>query len=109
MRPVRRGGIPVHVGGVSVSMAYRALTVRVHRFEQQMAYLADMGYRVVDLARALELLDDAETIVVGTRGRSGIKSMLLGSVSHAVLQHADRPVLVVPSEPVAAEPRGGNG
>jgi nucleotide-binding universal stress UspA family protein len=49
---------------------------------------------------------DAGAIVLGTRGRSGIKSLLLGSVSNAVLQHADRPVLVVPSEPVAAERRG---
>lgn len=39
----------------------------------------------------------AELIVVGTRGLSGVKSFLLGSVSRAVLQHADRPVLVAPS------------
>ena len=34
---------------------------------------------------------------MGTRGLSGVKSFLLGSVSHAVVQHADRAVLVVPS------------
>ena len=32
----------------------------------------------------------------------GIKSLLLGSVSHAVLQHAERPVVVVPSPTIAA-------
>jgi len=43
----------------------------------------------------------AEAIVLGSRGLTGVKSVLLGSVSHAVLQHADRPVLVVPSAEVA--------
>jgi nucleotide-binding universal stress UspA family protein len=40
---------------------------------------------------------DAELIVVGTRGLSGVRSPLLGSVSHAVMQRADRAVMVVPS------------
>ncbi|MGZ4168761.1 MAG: universal stress protein [Solirubrobacteraceae bacterium] len=39
----------------------------------------------------------AELIVVGTRGLSGAKSFLLGSVSREVLQRAGRPVLVAPS------------
>lgn len=54
------------------------------------------------LAVAAEL--DADMIVLGTRGLSGIKSFLLGSVSHAVVQHADRAVMVVPS-PALAEQR----
>jgi nucleotide-binding universal stress UspA family protein len=44
---------------------------------------------------------DAGAIVVGSRGLSGLKSVLLGSVSHALLQRADRAVIVVPSRAVA--------
>jgi nucleotide-binding universal stress UspA family protein len=39
---------------------------------------------------------DAELIVLGARGLSAFKSALLGSVSHAVTQHAHVPVLIVP-------------
>jgi nucleotide-binding universal stress UspA family protein len=44
----------------------------------------------------------ASVIVMGTRGLTGVKSLLLGSVSHEVIQHADRTVAVVPSPEVAA-------
>jgi nucleotide-binding universal stress UspA family protein len=45
----------------------------------------------------------ASAIVLGSRGLTGIKSVWLGSVSHAVLQHADRTVIIVPSPEVAAQ------
>ncbi|HEX5192073.1 MAG TPA: universal stress protein [Solirubrobacteraceae bacterium] len=45
---------------------------------------------------------DAGAIVLGSRGLTGIGSLLLGSVSHAVVQRADRTVIVVPSPSVAA-------
>ena len=38
---------------------------------------------------------DAATIVIGSRGLTGLRSMLLGSVSTAVVHHADRPTLVI--------------
>jgi nucleotide-binding universal stress UspA family protein len=37
---------------------------------------------------------DAAAVVVGSRGRSGIRSALLGSVSTGVVHHCRRPVLV---------------
>jgi nucleotide-binding universal stress UspA family protein len=46
----------------------------------------------------LELAEqhDAAAIVVGSRGLGGVKSALLGSVSSGLLDHAHRPVLIVP-------------
>jgi nucleotide-binding universal stress UspA family protein len=38
---------------------------------------------------------DAAAIVMGSRGLTGVRSMLLGSVSSAVVHHADRPTLVI--------------
>jgi nucleotide-binding universal stress UspA family protein len=37
-----------------------------------------------------------EMIVLGSRGRSAVKSMVLGSVSYGVLYNSARPVLIVP-------------
>lgn len=57
----------------------------------------------------LEVADrhDAAVIVLGARGLSTFKALLLGSVSHGVAQHSHRPVLVVPPEATATneEPR----
>jgi len=50
----------------------------------------------------LEIADrhDAATIVMGSRGLTGVRSTLLGSVSNAVVQHTDRPTLIF-RQPVA--------
>jgi len=45
---------------------------------------------------------EANVVVCGSRGYTGVKSLLLGSTSHHILQHADLPVVVVPSPAIAA-------
>src|SRR3954465_5033670 len=39
---------------------------------------------------------DAATIVIGSRGLTGLRPLLLGSDSSAIVHHADRPTLVIP-------------
>jgi nucleotide-binding universal stress UspA family protein len=56
--------------------------------------------RLVDASPADAILDQAaaghhDLIVVGSRGRGDASSILLGSVSHAVLHHSRVPVLIV--------------
>src|SRR4051812_49263957 len=57
----------------------------------------DPAERICEYAREL----DASLIAVGTRGYGSVASLLLGSVSNAVIRHAPCPVLVVrePDQP----------
>lgn len=55
--------------------------------------IGSIGHTLLDLADSL----DADAIVLGTRGLGRMKSLVLGSTSHHVVQHADRPVIVVPA------------
>ena len=58
-----------------------------------------MWAAIVDAAEQL----DAAAIVLGSRGLTGLKNVLLGSVSEGVVRHAGRPVLVVHRPPAAAD------
>lgn len=69
--------------------------------------LAVRGHYSLDDARhtLLEAGEHAALLVVGSRGRGPIGSLLLGSVSTAVSRHADCPVVVL--RPGAATHHGG--
>ena len=53
-----------------------------------------IGGALIDVARSYQ----AGLIVIGTRGRSDIASMLLGSVAHEAVHKSPLPVLVVPEK-----------
>ncbi len=42
---------------------------------------------------------DVSVIVMGSRGITGVRSLVLGSVSHGVANHSHRPVLIMPTVP----------
>jgi nucleotide-binding universal stress UspA family protein len=52
---------------------------------------------ISDVAREI----DARLIVCGQRGRGAFASAILGSVSHQLSGHAERPVLIAPQHPAA--------
>ena len=53
------------------------------------------GYPVEELIKAGQ---DADMIVLGSRGAGGFTRLMMGSVSSQVVQHAHCPVLIVPPE-----------
>jgi nucleotide-binding universal stress UspA family protein len=53
-----------------------------------------MSHAVIALRQAAE---NADLLVVGTRGRGGFTGLLLGSTSRECAQHAPCPVVIVPT------------
>ncbi|HUA30121.1 MAG TPA: universal stress protein [Streptosporangiaceae bacterium] len=65
------------------------------RRPQSVTVRAVAGYPAKELIDASQ---DADLVVVGSRGTGGFARLLLGSVSSQVAEHAGCPVVVVPCE-----------
>jgi nucleotide-binding universal stress UspA family protein len=62
------------------------------------AEVALVPERPAEALRDLAAQHDARMIVVGTQGESPLRSAILGSIPHKLLQVSERPVLVVPPD-----------
>ena len=108
-------GFGVTAGTVDVEQIDAANRERAEQLAREGAELANQAglsaqprasAQVATIADAI--LSEAEevgasAVAMGSRGLTGVKSLLLGSVSHAVIQRADRTVILVPSPAVAEQ------
>jgi nucleotide-binding universal stress UspA family protein len=107
LRAARFGGlppVPVDVSEVDEHSEKQAQQLAAHGariagaagFEARALWAADERQIAATILEGADELN-ADLIVTGARGLSGV-SAFFGSVSNHVLQHASRPVLVVPRE-----------
>jgi nucleotide-binding universal stress UspA family protein len=94
----RAAGLEAEMDDIGAQVAQRtadqgAELAREHGFDATARTAEGKVWRmIVDVADEL----DADAIVVGTRGHSGLQSLMIGSVANGVVHHSDRPVLVIP-------------
>jgi nucleotide-binding universal stress UspA family protein len=94
-------------GGVAATLARNAevetetiLRAAVERTPDGLSVSTVLSSEPVRLALIYQIKDGAHDLVVmGSRGRGALRSVLLGSVSHYVLHHSPVPVLIVHAEP----------
>jgi nucleotide-binding universal stress UspA family protein len=97
------GGVGVAVvdpGDEYEQEAERCADEAAERFADELAGIAvEKVVREGGAARVLvEESEEAELLVVGSRGHGGFVGLLVGSVSGACAHHAGCPVVIVPSE-----------
>jgi nucleotide-binding universal stress UspA family protein len=100
----------VWLQGAAPGKARDEALVKVHQEHEALAARTAAGLRAAGLQAESEVEDgspahrlvetsvnwDADLIVVGTHGQTGLKRLLFGSVARAVLYHAPCSVLIVP-------------
>ena len=92
----RAGFVPIESGAEAQSIVEHAAKelhdsgVKAH-YEVRNTIYGQAGREIVDAARA----HDAGVIVMGSRGRSDLAGLVLGSTAHKVIHLSEVPVLVV--------------
>ena len=83
--------------------AEKILDEQAEKVEREGATVAEKYLRIAERHRAQQIVDVAEDIeagliVMGSRGRGGVRRALMGSVSDSVVRHAHCPVMIVRRE-----------
>ena len=99
------GGIPV-IGPADEPLLGKLRQAAEEMTQRAASRLGDAGPASVTVHAVngfvvKELVDashDADLVVVGSRGGSGVARLLVGSVSSEVVQHSECPVVIVPHE-----------
>jgi nucleotide-binding universal stress UspA family protein len=102
-QPIYAGGIPPLVPIAITDAQLAELRDLVAR--DWCKFLADAGveHRVVivegypaEALRTVARRENAELVVTGRRGRGAFAELLLGSTSHTLSHHLDRPLVIIP-------------
>ena len=80
-----------HASTVAAEGAEFARSVGLAAEPQAVPDVVDVADTLIDIARER----GAAVVVVGSHGISGLRKRLLGSVSRKLIEHCDRPILVI--------------
>jgi nucleotide-binding universal stress UspA family protein len=101
MGPPEIGDIPAPTQEQLSAESRQLLDAEVEQVKAQGGTVAQAHLEVGEPAREIVALAEeigAGLVVIGSRGRGGIRRALMGSVSDSVVRHAHCPVLVVRDE-----------